>query len=500
MDKLKAFGAFIDVKKSDLSEEQRSKMVSTTWTVVYKPQGNNGEGLTKARLCARGDYEKDMFRTDSPTCAKGSLRLGLSVASSRNWKISSLDFTSAFIQGQDIDRELFLLPPPEIRKDCPDLVWKVKKRVYGLRDAPRGWWLEVDSSLKELGCQRLKLDHAFYVYFDKKSRELLGFVASHVDDFLYAGNDRFHKEIIDPIKKKYVIGACEDTFFSFTGWNLEQTPDGITVSQKDYLDGLDLTPFDILQNLPGKNDDKLTDEQVNILQRANGVLGWLCQVSKPELAYYYVEFSALIRRATIGDAKRLIKLLHKAKADLSTIKFANLGDVKDWKIKVFCDASFGHMSHTDTVTGELVVLEGQGGKCAILEWSANKLSVPANSPLNGESEAAIKGQGLVHHYRMMLFEIFNISLPGVIVTDSKSLYDAVNTNNQIKDKRTSVNLAILRAVSEEDNMKICWIPGQVQPADILTKPSVNPSVIKTLMKTGNLSCLKEFEGLKKSKK
>ena len=88
----------------------------------------------------------------------------------------------------------------------------------------------------------------------------------------------------------------------------------------------------------------------------------------------------------------------------------------------------------------------------------------------------------------------------MIVTDSKSLYDAINTNNQIKDKRTSVNLAILRAVSEEDNMKICWIPGQVQPADILTKPSVNPSVIKTLMKEGNLSCLKEFEGLRKSKK
>ena len=112
----------------------------------------------------------------------------------------------------------------------------------------------------------------------------------------------------------------------------------------------------------------------------------------------------------------------------------------------------------------------------------------------------MKGQGLVHHYRMMLSEIFNISLPGVIVTDSKSLHDAVNTNNQIKDKRTSVNLAILRAVSEEDNMKLCWISGQVQPADILTKPSVNPSVIKTLMRTGNLSCLKEFEGLKKSKK
>ena len=48
--------------------------------------------------------------------------LGLVIASSKSWKINSLDFTSVFIQGQDIDRELFLLPPPEIRKDFPDLI------------------------------------------------------------------------------------------------------------------------------------------------------------------------------------------------------------------------------------------------------------------------------------------------------------------------------------------------------------------------------------------
>ena len=128
------------------------------------------------------------------------------------------------------------------------------------------------------------------------------------------------------------------------------------------------------------------------------------------------------------------------------------------------------------------------------------MPVPANSPLNGESEAALLGQGLVHHYRMMSSEIFNVSLTGVIVTDSKSLHDAVNTNNSIKDKRTSVNVAILWAVSEADNMKLCWIPGQVQPADVFTKPSVNPSVIKALMRPGNISYLDEFEKLRKTKK
>ena len=96
------------------------------------------------------------------------------------------------MQGQDIERELYLLPPPEFRKLNPGVVWRVVKRVYGLKDAPRGWWLEVDSALKELGCTRIQLDHAFYIYTHRKTGDILSFVLSHVDDFLYGGTELFH--------------------------------------------------------------------------------------------------------------------------------------------------------------------------------------------------------------------------------------------------------------------------------------------------------------------
>ena len=83
---------------------------------------------------------------------------------------------------------------------------------------------------------------------------------------------------------------------------------------------------------------------------------------------------------------------------------------------------------------------------AILEWTSSKLKVPANSPLNGESEAAMAAQGKIVHYRHMLQQIFGVNVPGEIVTDSKSLKDAVQSNNAVKDKRTSVNINILRSI------------------------------------------------------
>ena len=250
----------------------------------------------------------------------------------------------------------------------------------------------------------------------------------------------------------------------------------------------------------GNNDDKLNQEQTSLFQKANGILGWLAQVSKPDLAYAYVEFSSLTRKATLGDAKRLIRMLKKARADLDTIKFSNLGDVKHWRLRVYCDASFARLNNVDTVTGDIVTLEGEDGALAILEWNASKLKVPANSPLNGESEAAMVAQGKIVHYRHILNQIFGVNIPGEIITDSKSLKDAVQSNNAVKDKRTSVNITILRAVVEEDNMSISWLSGALQPADILTKPSVNSRIVKSLMSTGNSKCLKEFEKDKERKR
>ena len=403
-------------------------------------------------------------------------------------------------RGRTLKGNCFCYPPPEFRREHPGIVWRVIKRVYGLRDAPRGWWLECDTTLKELGCVRIQLDHAFYIYSHRKTGDILGFVLCHVDDFIYGGVRLFHKKVIEPIKKKYVIGACEDSLFTFTGWNLEQSEEGIKVTQRDYLNDLNLDQFDTLVNATGNNDDKLNQEQITLLMKANGILGWLAQVSKPELSYQYVYYSSIIQKATLGDAKKLVRLLKKAKTELDEIMYSNLGDVKNWRIKIYCDASFAKLNSTDTVIGDLVTLEGENGAIAILEWSANKLKVPANSPLNGESEAAVLAQGKICHYRHILNQIFGVNLPGEIITDSKSLKESVNSNNSVKDKRTSVNVSILRSVVEEDNMTISWISGAVQPADVFTKPSVDSKIVKTLMRTGNSNCLELFRKQAEAKK
>ena len=123
MRKIDRFGTFEDKKLSELSEKQKSLIIPSTWAIVYKYV--NGVRTVSARLCARGDEESQPNRTDCPTASKPALRTLLSVAASKGWKL--IDFTAAFLQGKDIERELYILLPKDIQSEKPDLVWRVVK-------------------------------------------------------------------------------------------------------------------------------------------------------------------------------------------------------------------------------------------------------------------------------------------------------------------------------------------------------------------------------------
>mgnify|MGYP001795813812 CR=1 FL=1 len=124
--------------------------ISSRWVITEKIV--NGEKVIKARLVARG-FEEDNSEIlkDSPTCTKESMRLALTIFASNEWICNSIDIKSAFLQGKQIDRTVFLIPPPEFQE--PNVIWKLNTCIYGLSDASRSWYLRVKEELCNLGVQ-----------------------------------------------------------------------------------------------------------------------------------------------------------------------------------------------------------------------------------------------------------------------------------------------------------------------------------------------------------
>ena len=142
-----------------------------------------------------------------------------------------MDVKSAFLQGMPLSRTVYLKPPHEARTS--DL-WMLKQAVYGLSDASRHWYDKIKDKLLQQGVTVSKLDPAVFFYF--YDSVLHGIFVAHVDDFFVAGSKLFHTNVVDGIRKTFIIVLEEIQCLKYLGLNVIQNDKGfITISLHDYI-------------------------------------------------------------------------------------------------------------------------------------------------------------------------------------------------------------------------------------------------------------------------
>ena len=83
----------------------------------------------------RGYQEATKPQSDSSTISKESFKMLMAVAANESFNRASVDIRAAFLQSRTLDRDVYMLPPLDIRK--PGIIWKLKKPLYGLDDVSR---------------------------------------------------------------------------------------------------------------------------------------------------------------------------------------------------------------------------------------------------------------------------------------------------------------------------------------------------------------------------
>lgn len=66
---------------------------------------------------------------------KESIKIFLAVAANEKFDLQSIDIRAAFLQSRALDRDVFIEPPKDLKKE--GVLWKLKKPLYGLDDASR---------------------------------------------------------------------------------------------------------------------------------------------------------------------------------------------------------------------------------------------------------------------------------------------------------------------------------------------------------------------------
>ena len=86
-------------------------------------------------MVARGFQEALKPQSDSPTAGKESFKLLMALLANFHFKLVLVDIRAAFLQSKVLDRDIFVEPPTDIKKQ--GIIWKLKKPLYGLDDASR---------------------------------------------------------------------------------------------------------------------------------------------------------------------------------------------------------------------------------------------------------------------------------------------------------------------------------------------------------------------------
>ena len=137
-----------------------------------KPKLIDGKQSVKARLVLKGYQEDDSFRTDSPACKRESVRLALAILATSKWKLRSIDFKTAFLQGKPIERVVHVKPPKEAKTSK---LWKLNKTAYGLKDAPREWYLRLREKVLALGCNLSTTDYGLFFMHQREEKKVVSF-------------------------------------------------------------------------------------------------------------------------------------------------------------------------------------------------------------------------------------------------------------------------------------------------------------------------------------
>lgn len=154
------------------------------------------------------------------------------MAGSHGWEIHHLDVKTAFLHGE-LKEEVFVKQPEGfIVPGEEQKLYKLKKALYGLRQAPRAWNIKLNHILRGLGFKRCSKEPSLY---RKEAKQDLLIVVVYVDDLLVTGSSlvaisKFKEEMAT----KFEMSDLGKLTY-YLGIEVLQHNDGITLTQERYV-------------------------------------------------------------------------------------------------------------------------------------------------------------------------------------------------------------------------------------------------------------------------
>ena len=143
------------------------KVIPSVWAMRRKRHiGTNEIYKWKARLNYDGSKQTkgmNYWDTYAPVASWGSIRLIMVLALLQNWKYRQLDFVQAYTQAEPEYEHMYMEVPKGFNiNNSKEYVLKLKKNLYGQKQAGRVWNKHLGTKLASIGFKQSLTDKCVF--------------------------------------------------------------------------------------------------------------------------------------------------------------------------------------------------------------------------------------------------------------------------------------------------------------------------------------------------
>lgn len=381
---------------SAMHEEMDALRANHTWDLVPPPPGTNIVGSHwvfrtkykadgsieryKARLVAQGFTQvpgSDFHHTFSPVVKALTVHVILALSVHFRWPLHQLDIKNAFLHGL-LSKPVYMAQPQGfIDPQHPHHVCRLKKALYGLRQAPLAWFQRFSRFLVALGFQQSRCDTS--LFFLHRGSSVI-FLLLYVDDIVFTGNNKsLLQQFISRANREFALKDL-GTLTYFLGLEITPQRNGVFIGQAKYAHDIlsraqlldskpiatPLVPGDSLQQHGSPFKDP------TLYRSLVGALQYLT-ITRPDLSYAVNHVSQFLQSPTDAHFDAVKRILRYVKGTVHLgLSFTHQPDLS---IIDYSDADWARCVDTRWSTyGYSIFLGGN-----LVSWSAKKQPTVARS-------------------------------------------------------------------------------------------------------------------------
>lgn len=362
-------------------------------------------------------------------------------------------------------------PEGFVKKGQENLVCRLKRSLYGLKQSPRCWNIVLDEHLHKLGFVQSQNDPCIY-----SSEDGYVLLAVYVDDIIIAAkNEAAINKVKESFSAHFGIKDMGPLHY-FLGVQVNGTQEGVWLGQKKYAENIlkkfqmencmpVATPMETGAVLVKNPTDSKKFESATEYQSAIGSLLYLANFTRPDLSFAVHKLAQFAKNPHMVHWKAVKRVLAYLKGTLSLGLMYKANSEK--KMLAYADADYaGSLDDRHSTSGH-VIFSCDGP----VSWLSQKQPVVALSSAEAEYISLCEATKKLIWLRRLLEDLgVKQEEPITILEDNQAAIAlSENPGQNPKVKHIATRYHFTREAVRDGEIKIEYCPTSDMVADILTK-------------------------------